>query len=105
MEINEAIDVVYNGLVGVNSIPVNLRMGNGLDYESVSKVKEAIKYLISEYSFKSEVPKKLAFAFVDIYGAFQFKEGFYSEKELIEYENLGIEFQELAYNLFDPENE
>lgn len=103
MEIKEAINIVYDGLVGENSIPTDLRMKNGLDYEKLSRVREAINYLISEYSSKLEIPKKLAIAFVDIYGAFQFKKGFYSEKELDEYEKLGIEFQDLAYELFDSD--
>ena len=45
------------------------------------------------------IPKKLAIAMVDIQGAFFFKSGF-DEKMLIELEDIGIELQEKALELF-----
>lgn len=46
------------------------------------------------------VPKKLAMAMVDIFGAFCFNSGF-SEKELRELEDIGMKLQEQALELFD----
>lgn len=96
---NEAIDLIYEGLVGLNSIPTDLRMRKGIDYSKLENIRKAIKFLIKSYSDKDEVPKRLALAFIDIYGAFQFKKGFYSDEKLLEYEDIGIELQELAYEL------
>ena len=46
------------------------------------------------------IPKKLAAALVDIYGAFYFNSGF-SENELRELEDIGMDLQEKSIELFE----
>lgn len=104
MNVERAIDIVYEGLVGEESIPVDLRMGRGLDYNKLVKVKKALKILIEFYRDKKDVPKKLACCFIDIYGLFQFKKEYYPKEELIEFDYIGVELQELAWILLVPNN-
>ncbi len=102
MEIKEAQELIYEYLVGENSIPIELRLNKKLDYNKIEKLYQAIKLAIKFYSDKEEVPKKIACAFIDIYGAFQFKNDFFPKEKLIEYENIGIELQSLALDLLNP---
>ena len=96
MDIEQAIETIYTGLVSEESVPVKLRAFRELDREMLGQVQEAIEY----YKGKSLVPKKLAMAMVDIFGAFCFNSGF-SEKELRELEDIGMKLQEQALELFD----
>ena len=61
----------------------------------LGQVQEALSFAIEYYKGKSLVPKKLAMAMVDIFGAFCFNSGF-SEKELRELEDIGMKLQEQA---------
>lgn len=101
MKENEAIDIIYEGLIGDKSIPNDLRMNKKLDYHRLENIVSAINFLIIFYKEKSSIPKKLAYCFVDVYGLFQFKQDFFSEEILIEYENIGVKLQELGYQLFN----
>ena len=96
MDIEQAIETIYTGLVSEESVPVKLRAFR----ELVGQVQEALSFAIEYYKGKSLVPKKLAMAMVDIFGAFCFNSGF-SEKELRELEDIGMKLQEQALELFD----
>ncbi len=102
MNVETAINIIYEGLVGEKSIPNDLSMKKELNHDKLIKIKEALKFLIVFYRDKKDVTKKLAFCFIDIYSAFQFKKEYYSEEELIKFEDIGIEIQELAEILLDP---
>lgn len=52
------------------------------------------------YADEIMVPKVLGLALMDVYGMFSFREGMYSKDELIKLEDIGIELQEKAINLF-----
>lgn len=71
-----------------------------LETDGLGQVQEALSFAIEYYKGKSLVPKKLAMAMVDIFGAFCFNSGF-SEKELRELEDIGMKLQEQALELFD----
>ncbi len=60
----------------------------------------AIDFLTTEWADKDTVPKRIALAFVDIYGAFSFKDGFYPKDEQEFLEDMGIMLQEKATDLF-----
>ena len=92
MDIEQAIETIYTGLVSEESVPVKLRAFRELDREMLGQVQEALSFAL--------VPKKLAMAMVDIFGAFCFNSGF-SEKELRELEDIGMKLQEQALELFD----
>ncbi|MEQ2025524.1 hypothetical protein ABLB84_06975 [Xenorhabdus szentirmaii] len=59
----------------------------------------ALDFLVGFYHEKTEIPKKLVLAFVDVYGAFSFREGMYDEKMLNKLEDIGIELQDKATQL------
>ena len=100
MRIEQAIDIIYNGLVSENSVPVKLRAYRELDLEQLDQVKKALAFALEYYRDKKFVPKKIAMAMVDIYGAFSFKKGDFEDKTLQELEDIGIELQEKAMELF-----
>ena len=100
MDIKQVVDIIYNGLVSENSIPINLSTNKKLDLDMLHEVRKAFDFAIDYYKDKSLVPKKLAIALVDIYGAFSFKSGYFDDAMLIELEDIGIELQEKALQLF-----
>lgn len=99
MNIEQAIDIIYSGLVSENSVPVQLAAYRILDLEMLNQVREALHFAIEYYRGKTLIPKKIAIALVDIQGAFFFKSGF-DEEMLVELEDIGIELQEKALELF-----
>jgi len=80
---------------------VKLRAFRELDREMLGQVQEALSFAIEYYKGKSLVPKKLAMAMVDIFGAFLLLIVVFREKELRELEDIGMKLQEQALELFD----
>ena len=99
MDIEQAIDIIYTGLVSEKSVPVRLASFRILDFGMLDQVREALDFAIKYYKGKSFVPKKKAMAMVDLQGAFFFKNGF-EEEMLRKLEDIGIEFQEKALKIF-----
>ena len=97
--IEQAVDIIYTGLVDVKSVPAQLYSSRILDMEMLEQVMDALDYAIKYYKGKTSVPKKIAIAMVDIQGAFFFKDGF-EEEMLRKLEDIGIELQEKAIELF-----
>ena len=62
MDIEQAIETIYTGLVSEESVPVKLRAFRELDREMLGQVQEALSFAIEYYKGKSLVPKKLAMA-------------------------------------------
>jgi len=77
MDTEEAIALIYDGLVSENSVPVKLRTNRELDSDILDQVREALDVLTQYYKDKETVPKKLALAMVDINGAFSFRAGYF----------------------------
>ncbi|WP_228860253.1 hypothetical protein [Xenorhabdus sp. PB61.4] len=94
-----AQNIVFDKLLGENSIPVRLRTKNSFSMDEIKILYHALDFLIDFYHDKTEIPKKLALAFVDVYGAFSFREGMYDEEMLNELEDIGIELQDKAIQL------
>ncbi|MDR1284819.1 MAG: hypothetical protein LBJ88_01300 [Campylobacteraceae bacterium] len=95
-----SLKIVYEKLIGFNSIPISIREMRGVNIKDYQELKCAIEYLIEYYNDKNDVPKKLALAFVDISNYFFVPNLNYSEKEHEKLENYGIELSELANKLF-----
>jgi len=100
MDIGHAINIIYEGLYGCDSIPVKLRSAKHLDMNRLNEVMEALNYTIDYYRDAEAVPKKLALSLVDISSLFVFKEGYFDDETLLNLENIGMELQEKAYVLF-----
>ena len=100
MNIEQAVELIYTGLVSEESVPVKLRAFHELDRELLAQVQEALDFAIEYYKGEPLIPKKLAAALVDIYGAFYFNSGF-SENELRELEDIGMDLQEKSIELFE----
>ncbi|WP_217492394.1 MULTISPECIES: hypothetical protein [Lysinibacillus] len=75
-------------------------MNRELDSDLLNQVSGALDVLTHYYKDKKTVPKKLALAMVDIYGAFSFQAGYFEDEILEELERIGIELQEKAMELF-----
>ncbi len=95
-----ALNQVYESLLGDNSIPLQLRMRQGLDQARFQQLTEAIRFLTNYYAQEETIPKKLALALVDIYGSFSFQENFYNDSDSIIIEDAGMLLQVLATELF-----
>jgi hypothetical protein len=95
-----ALHIVYECLLGDNSIPQELRSKQGLNQPKLDELVNAVKFLIDYYAEQDTIPKKLALCMVDIYGYFSFREGFYDDAEATKIEDAGILLQELATDLF-----
>ncbi|MCV5513953.1 hypothetical protein OFN04_32970, partial [Escherichia coli] len=66
----------------------------------IEELYKALDFLAEIYADEIMVPKVLGLALMDVYGMFSFREGMYSKDELIKLEDIGIELQEKAINLF-----
>ena len=99
MDIEQAIDIIYTGLVSEKSVPVRLASFRILDFGMLDQVREALDFATKYYKGKPFVPKKIAMAMVDLRGAFFFKNGF-EEEMLRKLEDIGMEFQEKALKIF-----
>lgn len=100
MTTEEAIDTVTELLLGENSIPVQLRVREGLDQARVDRLVAAIEHLVETYRDQDTVPKVLAHAFVDVSNHFFYPEGTYADDELARIEDAGIRLTSLAEELF-----
>lgn len=99
MNIEQAIDIVYTGFIGKDSVPDQLKSSRKLDLEKLGQVREALDVVEKYYEDTPFVPKKIAMAMVDLQGAFFFKHGF-EEEMLRKLEDIGMEFQEKALKIF-----
>ena len=99
MDIEQAIDIIYTGLVSEKSVPVRLASFRILDFGMLDQVREALDFAIKYYKGKPFVPKKIALAMVDIEGAFIFNSGF-DEEMLGKIKDIGTELQEKVMELF-----
>ncbi|KWS47655.1 hypothetical protein [Pseudomonas amygdali] len=95
-----AVDLIDARLLGADSIPVKIRTRAKVSEKEVAELFSAIDFIISYYSEKDIIPKRIALAFVDIYVNFNVSDDFYNESETQRYEDIGIALQEKAYELF-----
>jgi hypothetical protein len=100
MTTDDDIATVTRLLASDDSIPVQLRMRQGLDEEAYTELTGAIERLITHFASKPTVPKELALAFVDISNGFYYDEGAYPATELERIEDVGHELSQLAQLLF-----
>jgi hypothetical protein len=105
MNSDEAFKVTIDLLLGDNSLPVKARTKEHISEEEIEKLYNAIDILIEKYQDKDCVPKKLAACFVDIWGFFSFRDGFYNQEEAIRLEDIGIALQEKGITLFHSERD
>ena len=94
-----ALQVVYEALLGVHSLPQKLRSKEGLDQLQFDQLTNALRWLNGYYAGQEVVPKRLALCLVDIYGAFSFREGFYPTADTDRIEDAGLLIQDLATEL------
>ena len=104
MSIDSALEIVYDCLLGEQSIPAQLRFRQGMNENRFAQLVAALRLLITHYAAAETVPKQLALCLVDIYGAFSFREGMYSEAVTARLEDAGIQLQGLAEELFGAAN-
>ncbi|BEG45564.1 hypothetical protein K6625_16635 [Escherichia coli] len=95
-----ALKIVVDKLLGDDSIPVRLRLKKDFFDSEIEELYKALDFLAEIYADEIMVPKVLGLALMDVYGMFSFREGMYSKDELIKLEDIGIELQEKAINLF-----
>jgi hypothetical protein len=96
---SQAIAAIDEGLWGPRSIPVQLREGKGLDETALRRVREALELLAERWRFRSEVPKRVAAALVDIQSSMQASFDQYDEDEQDAIEDAANELVDLAYQL------
>jgi hypothetical protein len=95
-----ALSVVDELLLGPDSILVRLRAREGLDPQRYATLVAALRSLVQHYQGKSDVPKRLALAFVDISNFFYYAEDVYPTEVLERLEDAAHELTLLANQLF-----
>ncbi|WP_340543691.1 hypothetical protein [Escherichia coli] len=95
-----ALKIVVDKLLGDDSIPVRLRLKKDFSDDEVEDLYKALDFLAEIYADEIVVPKVLGLALMDVYGMFSFRDGMYSKDKLIKLEDIGIELQEKAINIF-----
>jgi hypothetical protein len=100
MTTEEALNVIYDGLLGEQSVLVKLRNKEGLDEEKFASIIEAIDVLKIAYKDQENIPKKLALAFLDVSNYFIFSDEWYPEEEQEKIEDAGHQLTQAADELF-----
>ncbi|MDN4479695.1 hypothetical protein [Demequina muriae] len=100
MSIQNDLRTVERLMLSEHSIPIRLRMREGLDEDAYSDLTAALERLIDHYANHSDVPKRLALAFVDVGAAFDYPEGAYPDSELERIEDVGQELSQMGQMLF-----
>ncbi|MFW2513688.1 hypothetical protein ACNI3K_07900 [Demequina sp. SO4-13] len=100
MSIEHDLATVERLLVSDESIPVRLRLQEGLDEDAYTELTGALERLVDYYADRPDVPKRLAFAFVDLGAAFSYPEGIYPDDELMRIEDAGQELSQMGQRLF-----
>jgi hypothetical protein len=96
----DAIDMVCARLIGDASIPLKIRSRDEVSDDEVQELFSAIEFLTAHYADKDTVPKRLALAFVDVYGSFSINEAFVGRDAMQRFEDIGIALQDKADALF-----
>lgn len=98
--VDTAIDMVCARLIGDASIPLKIRTRADVSDDEVQELFSAIDFLTAHYADKDTVPKRLALAFVDVYGSFRIAEAFVGRDAMQRFEDIGIALQDKADALF-----
>jgi hypothetical protein len=104
VSIDDDLATVQRLLVGERSIPRMLRMHEGLDEDAYTELTGALERLIDHYAGRTEVPKALGLAFVDVGTAFDYAPGTYPHDELERIEDAGQELSQMGQMLFGSED-
>ncbi|NUW57581.1 MULTISPECIES: hypothetical protein [Cronobacter] len=96
----EAENIIYKLLLSDKSLPIRVRSKLPWDESEFNELLGAVDFLIDAWAGSKTVPKFIALAFVDIYGIFNLKDGFYPSERLNFLEDMGIALQEKASELF-----
>lgn len=100
MTTEQALNEIYKGLLGEQSLLVKLRNKEGLDENIFSSILNAVETLKNEYKDTEYIPKKLALAFLDISNYFTFSDDWYSEEDQERIEDAGHQLVQAADELF-----
>ena len=98
--IEEHIIILEEGLLGVRSIPNQLRNDRFFDNKQFVKVIESLKILITLFKDRQSVPKRLSLCFVDISNYFFVDDRYFDSHEINKIEDAGMKLSELANKLF-----
>lgn len=98
--VDAAVDMVCARLIGCASIPLKIRTRVDVSDDEVQEFFSAIDFLTAHYADQDTVPKRLALAFVDVYGSFSIAESFVGRDVMQRFEDIGIALQDKADALF-----
>ena len=98
----KALALVEEGLVSEHSLPVKLRMGDGLDVPMLERTKAALEFLAEHYRGRDTVPKRLAFATVDLTATLTSRD--YPTELWYQVQAASDQLVDLAYSIFDAES-
>lgn len=90
------VGVVWEGLAGPRSIPLKLRVGQGLDRAQLQEVTEALDQLVERYEGRDVIPKRLAAAFLDLHQAMEQGLAMYPQEEQDAIEDAASEIATMA---------
>ena len=100
MNANDAVETVRAELVEKGGLLYKIALNNGIDRDAFQKLKAAMLFLADYYSGKSEIPKSLASAFIDLTPLFERSIDRYSEDQQFEIEDIRNEIVSLAEDIF-----
>lgn len=104
MATEQDLATVQRLLVSESSIPAQLRMGEGLDERAYVELMGALERLAEHFGSRNEVPKALAFAFVDVSSGFNVEPDAYPASERERIEDAGQELSRIGQALFGDDD-
>ncbi|MFN3866776.1 MAG: hypothetical protein ACK4MD_08705 [Demequina sp.] len=100
MSVQNDLRTVERLMLSEHSIPLRLRRHEGLDEDAYNDLTAALERLTDHYANQSDVPKRLALAFVDVGTAFDYPAGAYPDHELERIRDVGQELAQMGEMLF-----
>ena len=93
-------EIVFNNMIGDNSIIMSLRSGGGIDENVYQETVTACKTMIPLLADQQYVPKKLAQCFVDVSNSVYSSEELYTQEVFERFEDMAHELNYLGQELF-----
>lgn len=98
-QLEELVDIVYEGLCGPASIPVKLRNREGLSSAQLENVYRALATLADLYQGQQLLPKRLVYALIDLTNSMNAARGAYEEDVQDQIEDAAERLVDLAYRV------
>lgn len=100
----QAVDALFEGLLGPDALDVKLRERRGLDRAQLARVEEALHVAVAAYAQADAVPRRLAGALFNLESGLHQGRVYYSDAEQDEIQDALDRLSQIAWAMFEWED-